>query len=140
MRVTEDFGPHRPFMLDRMESIKHVLHMTRNVRRKRNFSEQLRRAIGTCGLTRYQLSKRTGISEATLSRFMSGQRGLTLKAVDKLADLLEWKLESKRRRRPPGFMDAPRAKVRAKRGTTAIAPQEPAPKRPRATAKARRGD
>ncbi|HVU88130.1 MAG TPA: helix-turn-helix transcriptional regulator [Pirellulales bacterium] len=112
--------------------------MSRRTHRKRNFSEQLRRAIGGCGLTRYQLSKRTGISEATLSRFMSGQRGLTLKAVDKLADLLEWKLESKGRRRPPGFMDAPRAKVRAKRATTAIPVKEPTPTRPRATAKARR--
>jgi transcriptional regulator with XRE-family HTH domain len=89
--------------------------MPRKTVRRRHFSEQLRRAIGGCGLTRYQLSKRTGISEATLSRFMSGQRGLTLKAVDKLADLLEWKLESKGRRRPPGFLDAPRAKAPAKR-------------------------
>jgi transcriptional regulator with XRE-family HTH domain len=109
--------------------------MSRRTFRKRNFSEQLRRAIGSCGLTRYQLSKRTGISEATLSRFMSGQRGLTLKAVDKLADLLEWKLESKGRRRPPGFMDAPRAKVRAKRRTTPITAQEPVPARPRPKAK-----
>ena len=81
--------------------------MAKRTHRRRNFSEQLRRAINSCGLTRYQLAKRTGISEATLSRFMSGQRGLTLKVVDKLADVLEWKLESKGRRRPPGFMDAP---------------------------------
>ncbi len=61
---------------------------------------------------------------------MSGQRGLTLKVVDKLADVLEWKLESKGRRRPPGFMDAPRAKVKAKRGTTALATKEPIVARP----------
>ncbi len=98
--------------------------MPRKYVRRRNFSEQLRRAIHGCGLTRYQISKRTGISEATLSRFMSGQRGLTLKAVDKLADLLEWKLESKGRRRPPGFLDAPRAKAPAKRHRTEKQPQQ----------------
>jgi transcriptional regulator with XRE-family HTH domain len=123
-------------MLDKMGSIDHAFCMAKSMYRKRNFSEQLRRAINGCGLTRYQLAKRTGISEATLSRFMSGQRGLTLKAVDKLADLLEWKLESKGRRRPPGFMDAPRASVRAKRGTTAMPVKEPLPARPRPKAAA----
>jgi transcriptional regulator with XRE-family HTH domain len=76
--------------------------------RVRTFSDQLRRAINNCGMTRYQIAKRTGISEATLSRFMSGQRGLTLKAVDTLAVLLAWKLERKGRKRPPRL--APRAK------------------------------
>ena len=66
---------------------------------------------------------------------MSGQRGLTLKVVDKLADVLEWKLESKGRRRPPGFMDAPRAKVKAKRGDNG-AGQKPIVARPRQKRKA----
>jgi transcriptional regulator with XRE-family HTH domain len=82
--------------------------MARKSNRERAFSDQLRRAINNCGMTRYQIAKRTGVSEATLSRFMSGQRGLTLKAVDKLAALLAWKLDGKRRKRPPGL--APRAK------------------------------
>jgi len=82
--------------------------MIRKSSRVRTFSDQLRRAINNCGMTRYQIAKRTGVSEATLSRFMSGQRGLTLKAVDKLAVLLAWKLEGKGRNRPPRL--APRAK------------------------------
>src|SRR5262249_1010580 len=38
--------------------------------------------------TRYALAKQLGISESTLSRFLSGERGLTLDLVDKLADVL----------------------------------------------------
>jgi transcriptional regulator with XRE-family HTH domain len=81
--------------------------MIRKTIRERSFSDQLRRAINNCGMTRYQIAKRTGISQATLSRFMSGQRGLTLGAVDKLAALLTWKLEGKGRKRPT--RPAPRA-------------------------------
>ena len=88
--------------------------MIRKTSRVRTFSDQLRRAINGCGMTRYQIAKRTGISEATLSRFMSGQRGLTLKAVDKLAVLLAWKLERKGRTRPPGLPPRRRLATRSR--------------------------
>lgn len=52
-------------------------------------SDQLRRAIENCGMTRYAIAKATGISEPTLSRFMSGERGLPMKTLDKLADYLD---------------------------------------------------
>ena len=55
---------------------------------KVSFSEQIRQAVRECGTTRYSLSKQIGISESTLSRFLSGQRGLTLDLLDKLADAL----------------------------------------------------
>jgi transcriptional regulator with XRE-family HTH domain len=51
-------------------------------------SDQLRRAVENCGQTRYAISKATGIAEATLSRFMAGERGLPMKTLDKLADYL----------------------------------------------------
>ena len=51
-------------------------------------SDQIRQAIEDCGQTRYRISKRTGISQATLSRFMSGGRGLPMKTLDTLADYL----------------------------------------------------
>lgn len=88
--------------------------MIRKTNRVRTFSDQLRRAIYNCGMTRYQIAKRTGISEATLSRFMSGQRGLTLKAVDKLAVLLAWKLERKGRTRPSGLPPRRRLSTRSR--------------------------
>jgi transcriptional regulator with XRE-family HTH domain len=48
------------------------------------WSEQLRQAIRASGLTGYQLSKQTGISEAQISRFLRGQRNLTIASAEKL--------------------------------------------------------
>jgi transcriptional regulator with XRE-family HTH domain len=58
-------------------------------------SEQLRQAIRDCGESRYALSKRTGIDQSTLTRFMSGERGLRLDVVDVLAEALGLELRSK---------------------------------------------
>jgi predicted XRE-type DNA-binding protein len=52
-------------------------------------SEQIRQAIDHCGVTRYVISKKTGIQQSALSRFMSGERGLPTKTLDKLADYLD---------------------------------------------------
>jgi transcriptional regulator with XRE-family HTH domain len=52
------------------------------------FSEQLRQAIESSGTSRYALARSVGISDSALSRFMSGERGLTLASLDKLADAL----------------------------------------------------
>lgn len=52
------------------------------------FSDQIRRAINECGVSRYRIAKDIGTSQATLSRFMAGERGLTMKLMDTLADYL----------------------------------------------------
>jgi plasmid maintenance system antidote protein VapI len=52
------------------------------------FSDQLRHAIETCGVTRYQLSQATGIDQATLSRFISGKGGLSMPILDRLGECL----------------------------------------------------
>jgi transcriptional regulator with XRE-family HTH domain len=52
-------------------------------------SEQVRRAIAGCGLTRYEIAKRTGIDQSALSRFMTGERGLSTTALDTLGELLD---------------------------------------------------
>jgi transcriptional regulator with XRE-family HTH domain len=59
-------------------------------------SERLRQAIRDCGESRYALSKRTGIDQSTLTRFMSGERGLRLDVVDVLAEALGLELRPKR--------------------------------------------
>jgi plasmid maintenance system antidote protein VapI len=64
----------------------------------RLFTEQLRRAIRDCGMSRYALWKATGISQSLLSRFMSGQRGLTTDSVDKLVDVLGLTLTPRKKR------------------------------------------
>lgn len=52
-------------------------------------SDQIRQAVDACGQTRYAIAKATGIDAATLSRFMSAERGLPMKTLDRLADFLE---------------------------------------------------
>lgn len=51
-------------------------------------SDQIRQAVNSSGLSRYRICKELGIAESTMSRFMSGQGGLSLDNVDALADLL----------------------------------------------------
>jgi transcriptional regulator with XRE-family HTH domain len=52
-------------------------------------SDQLRVAIDASGMTRYRISKETDISEATLSKFYLGQRGLSMRALDALGECLQ---------------------------------------------------
>jgi transcriptional regulator with XRE-family HTH domain len=61
-------------------------------------SDQIRQAIETCGQTRYAIAKATGISEPTLSRFMSGERGLPMKTLDTLADYLNLDIQATKRK------------------------------------------
>ena len=51
-------------------------------------TEQVRQAIDNCGESRYRICIETGLDRATLSRFMSGERGLSMEALDTVADYL----------------------------------------------------
>jgi transcriptional regulator with XRE-family HTH domain len=52
-------------------------------------SEQLRAVIKKAGITRYELSKITGVSQSTLSKFVLGQRpGLSFDAMDRIGEHL----------------------------------------------------
>jgi plasmid maintenance system antidote protein VapI len=66
------------------------------------FSDELRRAVDACGLSRYRIAKTLGIAESTLSRFMSGERGLTMKCLDRLAALLDRHVAAGKRPRKRG--------------------------------------
>ena len=68
--------------------------------RKDRFSDQVRRAVDGSGLSRYAICKAIGFNQGAMSRFMSGQGGLSMEVLDKLAELL--KLEVVVRRRGPG--------------------------------------
>lgn len=57
--------------------------------RAKKLTDQLRQAIDESGLTRYRISQETGISEATLSKFYLGQRGLSMKALNALGEYLQ---------------------------------------------------
>jgi transcriptional regulator with XRE-family HTH domain len=62
------------------------------------FSDQLRRAIRDSGMTRYAISVITGIDQGTLSKFMKGERGLSLAAIDKLMDHLGLEVRPRKRK------------------------------------------
>ena len=51
-------------------------------------TEQLRQAILTSGQTRYVIAKATGVGQDTLSRFIHGERGLSMDAMDAVGQYL----------------------------------------------------
>jgi transcriptional regulator with XRE-family HTH domain len=58
------------------------------MKREMSLSDEIRQAVDGSGLSRYRIAKELGISESTMSRFMTRKGGLTLKLLDRLADLL----------------------------------------------------
>jgi transcriptional regulator with XRE-family HTH domain len=70
-----------------------------------SMSDQVRRAIENCGLTRYAIAKQTGITEGGLSRFMAGERDMTLRTLERIAPYIGVRLivtRPKRRRKAGG--------------------------------------
>jgi transcriptional regulator with XRE-family HTH domain len=58
------------------------------MKREMSLSDEIRQAVDASGLSRYRIAKELGISESTMSRFMNRKGGLTLKLLDRLAELL----------------------------------------------------
>lgn len=56
-------------------------------------------AIEASGKTRYRIAKDTGISQPQLSRLMSGERGLSINALERLTDYLRLEVIIRRKRR-----------------------------------------
>jgi len=54
----------------------------------KQFSDEIRAAVESCGVTRYRISKLTGIDAAVLCRFVQGQVGLSMDSLDKLAECI----------------------------------------------------
>jgi transcriptional regulator with XRE-family HTH domain len=53
---------------------------------------QLRVAIQDSGLSRYAIAQQSGISQSVLSRFVNGERGLTVETAERLAVALGWQM------------------------------------------------
>jgi len=47
--------------------------------------DEIRKAIRTCGRSRYVLAKETGLSQSLLCLLMSGKRNLSVEALETLA-------------------------------------------------------
>ena len=70
------------------------------------FTDQLRRTVENCGMSRYQLSKESGVDETTLCRFVHGERCLSERNLDKLGTYLGLRIVA----------DKPKTKRRTRKG------------------------
>lgn len=61
--------------------------------KKTKVSDQLRRIVKTCGVSRYRIAQDTGVSESALSLFVVGKRGLSIEALDALGHYLDLRVE-----------------------------------------------
>jgi transcriptional regulator with XRE-family HTH domain len=59
---------------------------------KHTLSAQLRDVIESRGLTSYALGRAAGVAPAVISRFVSGDRGLTMATADRVAEALGLRL------------------------------------------------
>ena len=53
-----------------------------------SFSDQLRAIVRECGIPPAEIARQTKIDKSTLSRFLSGERGLPMATVDSLSEFL----------------------------------------------------
>lgn len=70
--------------------------MARKPKQPETLTDQLRRFLESSGESMYAIAEATGIDKSALSRFLSGERGVSAKALDKLGEHLGLEL----RRRP----------------------------------------
>jgi plasmid maintenance system antidote protein VapI len=73
-------------------------------RTSQKLTDQLRAAVAGCGKTLGQIDRDTGIDTSALSRFVNGERGLSMEAIDKLGTYLG--LELRQVRKPKTKKDA----------------------------------
>ncbi len=57
-----------------------------------HLTDQLRQVIDDSGLTRYRISKETGVSESALAQFYNGHRGLSIEALNAISEFLQLKI------------------------------------------------
>jgi transcriptional regulator with XRE-family HTH domain len=60
-------------------------------------TDQIREAVRRSELSHYEICRQTGINKASMSRFINGQKGLSLAHLDKLAELLGLRITSTRK-------------------------------------------
>ena len=59
---------------------------------KQKLMEQLRRAVADSGKTLGEFSRDTGIDKSALSRFVNGERGLSMEAIDAVGEYLRLRI------------------------------------------------
>ena len=64
--------------------------------------EAMRKAIEASGKSRYRISLDSGVSQAQLSRFVNGERGMSAENLERLAKSLGLEIVVRPRRRRKG--------------------------------------
>ena len=67
--------------------------------RQIDLDEQLRRAFAESGMTRFELSKRSGVPYSTIHRFFGEGRDIALSTVAKICGVLDLELRPVGRKR-----------------------------------------
>ena len=67
--------------------------------------EDIRKAIAASEMSRYRIAKKTVISEAQLSLFMARKKGLSVEALETLADCLGLEITTRPKRKKPNRKD-----------------------------------
>ena len=62
----------------------------------RRFSDQIRDAVNASELSRYSICKAIGLNQGAMSRFMAGKSGLSMDALDRLAEHIGLEVVAKR--------------------------------------------
>lgn len=52
------------------------------------FQEQIGRALKTSGMTRFELSRRSGVAYSVIHRFLAGQNDVNLRTAERLCRVL----------------------------------------------------
>jgi predicted transcriptional regulator len=74
--------------------------MTKTEREK--LSDQLRRLIEESPMSRYEISKQTGIAQSTLCKLVQGERGISTESWDLLGECLKLRLVVDKSRKKGG--------------------------------------
>ena len=71
--------------------------------KRRNLSDQVRDAVRGSGLLAQEVADRAGVHKSAMSRFLSGERGLSVEALDRIGQVLALDIVS---RVTPGTLKA----------------------------------
>jgi hypothetical protein len=83
--------------VDNLTTLPTMISMAR--RSRTTLIDQIRQAVLDADMTRYQMSKLTGIDQASLSRFVHGERGLSDEALNSLGELLNLEIVVRKKRK-----------------------------------------
>jgi transcriptional regulator with XRE-family HTH domain len=59
---------------------------------RQTLTAQLRREVAASGRTLGELARETGVDKSALSRFVNGERGLSMEALDAIGDYLKLRI------------------------------------------------